>query len=541
MTRAEPAPLPSTDPKPADSGAAYDYIVVGSGFGGSVSALRLVEKGYRVLLLEKGRALREPDFPHTNWNLKRWLWAPALGFRGPFRMSFFRHITVLSGVGLGGGSLVYANTLATPGSEFFRAASWAGLADWEAELRPHYATVRRLLGSAPTPLITTPDRILREIAEEDGHPEAFAPTEVGVYFGEAGRTVPDPYFDGAGPERTGCIQCGGCMLGCRFGAKNTLDRNYLYLARARGLEILAETEVVFVGVKDGGGYRVETRTGLSRFGRQKRVFATRGLVISAGVIGTLSLLHRMKQRADVLPALSDRLGRRRCARAPRRSSASSATPEISRSIATVDRDHRPGLTRRAVRYPAGAGFFRLLMAPHVEGTSAVSRILRMIAFVLTRPIEWLRAVLVPDLSRYTMMLLSMRSDGATLRFAPGRWRELSTEAEGERRPTASIPEASAIARRVAEKIDGTPTSILSETLFNVPTTAHILGVCCMGESAETGVIDHRHNVFGYENLYVIDGSAISADPGVNPALTIASLAERAMTFIPPQKSTLPLV
>jgi cholesterol oxidase len=544
LKNAPPPPLSeSTDRAPStDARYDYDYIVIGSGFGGSVSALRLVEKGYRVLLLEKGRALKEPDFPRTNWNLKRWLWLPWLGWRGPFRMTLFRHIMIVSGVGLGGGSLVYANTLATPREEFFRAPSWAKLADWEAELRPHYETVKRMLGATRTPMVTTSDRVMREIAEEDGRPEAFAPTEVGVYFGEAGRTVPDPYFDGRGPERTGCVQCGGCLLGCRFGAKNTLDRNYLHLARARGLDILAESEAVFLGAREGGGYRVEARTGVARFRRKRRAFTARGVVVSAGVLGTLSLLHRMKRRADGLPALSDRLGS-----AVRTNSEaliaviSRRREDLSRGIAIGSIVHTgPGSHVEAFRYPAGAGFFRLMMAPHVEGKSALGRILQMFLVVLTRPVEWLRAMFVPDLSRYTMMLLAMRADNTTLRFAPGRFRALRTEEEGAL-PRASIPEASAIARRVAQKIEGTPVSLLSETLLNIPTTAHILGGCCMGDSAENGVVDHRHRVFGYDELYVIDGSAISADPGVNPALTISSLAERAMTFIPPHEKKLPIV
>jgi cholesterol oxidase len=533
----------ASPPSGARQDVDYDYIVIGSGFGGSVSALRLVEKGYRVLLLEKGRALKEEDFPRTNWDLKRWLWAPFFGLEGPFRMTFFRHITVLSGVGLGGGSLVYANTLATPDPEFFHAPSWAGLADWTAELLPHYATVRRMLGASTTPFTTTPDRVLREIAEEDGRPEAYAPTEVGVYFGDAGKTVPDPYFGGAGPARTGCVHCGGCMLGCRFGAKNTLDRNYLHLARARGLEILTETEAVFVGSTDGGGYRIETETGVSPFDRKKRVFRSRGVVLSAGVLGTLSLLHRMKRRADGLPRLSDRLGR------AVRTNSEAIIGVISRQREDLSRGLTigsivttgPGSSVEPVRYPAGSGFFRLLMAPHVEGTSAWQRIWQMILFVVTRPIEWLRVLLVPDLSRYTMMLLVMQHDDAKLRLVPGRWRQLATETEGERRPTASLPAATAIARRVATKIEGTPVSILSETLFNVPTTAHILGGCCMGDSAANGVIDHRHRLFGYDDFYVIDGSAVSAEPGVNPALTIAALAERAMSFIPPRKTTLTVI
>ena len=241
-----------------------DFAIIGSGFGGSVSALRLAEKGYRVLVLEKGRRFSRKDFAETNWDLRRWLWNPALGLRGIFQMTFLRHVTVLHGVGVGGGSLVYANTLPTPTDKFFQAASWAHLADWRTELAPHYATARRMLGSTTNPRVTPGDRILGEIADDIGRPDAFHPTEVAVFFGEPGKEVSDPYFGGAGPARTGCTHCGGCMTGCRVGAKNTLDRNYLYLAERAGAAVRSEIEVTHVKPLAGGGYELRTRGSFQR-------------------------------------------------------------------------------------------------------------------------------------------------------------------------------------------------------------------------------------------------------------------------------------
>ncbi len=510
----------------------YDYIVVGSGFGGSVSGLRLTEKGYRVLMLEKGSELREADFPRTNWNLKKWLWMPRLGWRGLFQMSFFRHVTVLSGVGVGGGSLVYANTLPIPKPAFFKSPSWAHLAAWDSELAPHYATVRRNLGAVPNPSFTPVDRIMKSVADDMG--KEFAKTHVAVYFGEPDQTVPDPYFGGSGPDRTGCNFCGGCMLGCRFGAKNTLDKNYLYFARNRGMHLEADTEVTAVRPLPGGGYEVLARQGRSLWWRKKRRFTAANVVFSGGVLGTLSLLLRMQQDPAGLPRLSRRLGDTVRTNSEsligvvgeRRDQDLSRGVAIGSIIQTDEHSHV-----EPVRYPAGSNFFRTMMAPHVSGETTMVRVTRLLGTIVRQPLRLARAVMVADMSRYSIILLYMRSAEGTLRLRLGKLGLRSGLSTGKA-PSASIPEATEIAERVAEKISGLPMSMVQETLLNIPTTAHILGGCCMGDSADTGVIDHRHRVFGYDGLFVIDGSAVSANPGVNPSLTIAALAERAMSFIP---------
>ncbi|HYU14907.1 MAG TPA: GMC oxidoreductase, partial [Candidatus Acidoferrum sp.] len=365
-------------------------------------------------------------------------------------------------------------------------------------------------------------------------------------FGRPGETVPDPYFGGRGPERTGCIQCGGCMLGCRFGAKNTLDKNYLYLAEALGLVIRADSEVDVVEPDPDGGYRLEVREGASSGGRRLRRYRADQVILAGGVLGTLDLLLRMRERARRRPGtglahLSPHVGDfvRTNSEVLMGITTRRRDVDLSRGIAIGSILHTDEHSHlEPVRYSSGSGFFRTLMAPHAPGDHSAVRVARAFGFALRHPVRTVRTWLVPDWARYTMILLYMRTLEGHLRVRLGRplrllfRRGLTTDLADGPRPSAAIPEATDLGRRVAERIDGYPTSMVTETVLGIPTTAHILGGCVMGQGPDGGVIDHRHRVFGHPGLYVIDGSAVSANPGVNPSLTICALAERAMTFIP---------
>jgi cholesterol oxidase len=514
----------------------YDWIIVGSGFGGSTSAHRLTQKGYSVLVIEKGRRWKPEDFPETNWNLKNWLWQPQVGFRGIFQMSFLEHMTVYSGVGVGGGSLVYANTLPTPTNKFFEADSWGHLADWKEELTPHYKTAKKMLGATENPVETTGDRILQELAQEEGREDHYFPSEVAVYFGQAGKEVPDPYFNGEGPNRVGCTFCGACMTGCRVGAKNTLDRNYLYLAEKHGAEVLAETEVTHISPNEGGGYRVKTTSSVGDV-----EYTSDRLIMSAGVMGTIPLLLKMKEDPTGLPNLSDQVGfsirsnseALMAVVSPKKGTNFSKGVAITSVLHTDEHSHI-----EPVRYGQGSGFFRTMLMPHAPGSNVLARFGAALLMTLRHPIRWLKTIFVPDLARHMQILLYMRTLESTLRMKIGRnWRTafrrgLVTHLDNpDDAPKAFIPEATELANRWAEKVDGVAANTLSETVFGIPSTAHILGGACMGDSAETGVIDRNHEVFNYPGMYVVDGSAISANPGVNPSLTITALAERAMSLI----------
>ncbi len=522
----------------------YDWVIVGSGFGGSVSAHRLTQKGYSVLVIEKGRRFAEKDFPKTNWDLKRWMWNPSLGLKGFFKMSFMKHMTVLHGVGVGGGSLVYANTLPTPKSEFFQSGSWATLEDWEQELAPHYATAKHMLGAAENPVMTKGDHVMKEIAKEMGREEHFHPTEVAVFFGEPNKKVPDPYFEGEGPERVGCNFCGACMTGCRVGAKNTLDKNYLYLAEKHGAEVSPETEVTAIRPLDGGGYSVETKASFGK-AHSESVTADR-VVMAGGVMGTMPLLLQMKEDPEGLPELSDCLGSfvRSNSEALFGIVAPDKNANFSKGVAITSILHTDEHSHiEPVRYGAGSGFFRTLIAPHSPGPTVLSRLWGAVKAFVRQPIRWIRAFLVRDMGKQSQVLLYMRSIEGTIRMKLGRElrtgfrKGLVTEIDDpSQAPSAFMEEATDLAERFADKVDGVPATLMTETLLGVPSTAHILGGACMGDSPETGVINKKHEVFNYPGLYVIDGSAISANPGVNPSLTITTLAERAMSLIPEKQS-----
>lgn len=509
----------------------WDAIVIGSGFGGSVTALRLVEKGYRVLVLEKGRRFGPEDFPRTNRELRRWMWQPQLGWKGPFKMTFLPHLTAVSGVGVGGGSLVYANTLPVPPVSFFKADSWQHLADWQSELEPHYKTAQKMLGATTNKILGDGDRALQQMAARIGMSDRYELNPVGVYFGEPGVTEPDPYFGGKGPSRTGCIGCGGCMLGCRYNAKNTLDKNYLYLAEKDGARIVAECKANWITPLETG-YRVSTDRG---------DFIADRVFLSGGVLGTVPLLLKLKEAANGLPLLSDRVGDfvRTNSEALIGVVSNRHDLDFSQGVAIgsiLQTDEHSHI--EPCRYPPGSDFFRYMAAPHVAGSKTIERLSGLLRVILTQPVAYARSMLKRQHARRTTILLYMRTVDGHLRLKLGRsvWtaflRGLTTEAGGGKAPTNSIPEATELAKRFCEEVDGFAHSMITETLLGIPTTAHILGGCCMGRSAEEGVIDAQHQVFGYPGLYVVDGSAVSANPGVNPSLTITALAERAMNILP---------
>lgn len=521
----------------------YDWIIIGSGFGGSVSALRLAEKGYRVCVLEKGKRFGKEDFPKTNWDLSRWMWMPAAGMKGIFQMSFFEHVTIFHGVGVGGGSLTYANTLPTPKSGFFQARSWKHLNDWERELEPHYRTAKRMLGAATVPVTTRGDQVLREIARDMGREEHFHPTEVAVFFGKQNERVPDPYFGGKGPERVGCNFCGACMTGCRVGAKNTLDQNYLYLAERLGVEVIPETEVTAVRPRDASGYVVETRPSFG--GRARGALTADRVIFAGGVMGTIPLLLKLKEDPQALPRLSDKLGT--MVRTNSEALFGVVAPngeDFSHGVAITSILHTDDHSHiEPVRYGAGSGFFRLLTLPHAPGSNVATRMAGAVRGLAKNPVRWAKALTVPDFARAGQILLYMRTLEGTMNLRLGRSaftgfrKGLVTELDDPTQaPKAFMEEATDLAKRFAEKVGGVAATMFTETLLGVPSTAHILGGACMGAGPGEGVIDTDHRLFGYDGLYVIDGSAVSANPGVNPSLTITALAERAMSRIPQKQA-----
>jgi cholesterol oxidase len=529
-------------------GDAYDYdvVVVGSGFGGSVAALRLTEKGYRVGVVEAGRRFDESNFPRTSWQLRRFLWAPKLGCLGLQRIHPLPDVIVLAGAGVGGGSLIYANTLYEPLPPFYDDPQWRDITDWRAELAPYYDQAKRMLGVVTNPTTTAADEVVRAVAEQMGAGDTFRPTPVGVFFGgpgtPPGTEVPDPFFGGAGPSRRTCLECGACMTGCRHHAKNTLTKNYLYLAERAGAAVLPERTVTAVRPLPAGGYEVETvRTGAWRERRTARTVTAREVVLAAGAYGTQRLLHRMKA-TGVLTRLSDRLGE-----LTRTNSESLVgaigrrrTADFSRGVAITSSFHpTPDTHIEPVRYGRGSNFMGLLGTVLTDGPSAETgrtpRPVRWLAAMTRHPLLALRSVWVRGWSERTVIGLVMQSVDNSLTVYPkrglfGRVRLRTRQGHGRPNPTW-IPAGNEFARRAAARIGGYPGGNLGD-LFDAPMTAHFIGGCVIGESAATGVVDPYHRVHGYPGLHVLDGSTVSANLGVNPSLTITAQAERAAACWP---------
>jgi cholesterol oxidase len=512
----------------------FDFVIVGSGFGGSVSAMRLAQKGYRVAVLESGKRYRADDFPKSNWNVTKYLWAPKLRCFGIQNITLLKGVMVLHGAGVGGGSLVYANTLMRPQDHVFDDPAWSTRIDWKRELAPHYETARRMLGVTHNPALFEGEEALRRVSARMGADSTFHATEVGVFFGKPNQRVPDPYFDGAGPERVGCNFCGGCMVGCRFGAKNTLDQNYLYFAEKWGTLVVPETQATHIRPVASGGYEVDTRSTTAVFGGAGRTFKTRRVIVAAGVLGTVELLLRNRDVYRTLPAISPRLGDfvRTNGESLLGATSFEAHRELSRGIAIGAAFHPNSLTKiESVRYPSGSGVMRLLGVPLTPDGGVVGRPLKMLARIVRRLPRMLKLWRVRDWARSTVILLVMQSVDEHLRLRLGRslLRRALFGLEGtptERPVPSYLPVAQQAAEILGEEIAGEPQNVISEVLLRTPATAHILGGCCIGGSPDTGVIDERHQVFGYEGLYVCDGSVVPGNLAVNPSLTICALAER---------------
>ncbi|KAA3645410.1 MAG: GMC family oxidoreductase [Chloroflexi bacterium] len=527
----------------------YDFVIVGSGFGGSVSAMRLTEKGYKVLVLEKGKRFRDEDFPTTNLKFWKYIWNPLIRSFGILQISILDGMLILHGTGVGGGSLGYANVLMEPDDAMFDAPGWKDLADWKSILRPHYDAAKRMLGVARNPKLWHADEVLKEVAAEFGQGESFEATQVGVFFGQngsEGQQVPDPFFGGEGPERTTCTHCGGCMVGCRYNAKNTLVKNYLYLAEKWGTQVEAEVEVHDIKPleeqADGARYKVEYRSSTAIAFKSPKSVRARNVILSAGVMGTLKLLFHCRDVTGSLPHLSPRLGEgvRTNSEELLGGTARKGDIDYSQGIAITSAFRADAVTTvEPVRYPSGSSLMRLLSAPLIDGgRSRIARLFKALAVILRRPVDFLRSQVLPGWANRTTILLVMQTVDSQMKVRHGRglWtlfrRGLVTEQDQSSAPPAQLEVGHAVTRSFADKTNSIPAGSVSEGLLNMPATAHIMGGCSMGRSAEDGVIDLNCEVFNYPGLYVVDGSIMPANPGINPSLTITALAEYAMSRMP---------
>ncbi|MFC2065121.1 GMC oxidoreductase [Chloroflexota bacterium] len=534
----------------------YDYIIIGTGFGGSVSAMRLAEKGYRVLMVERGKRFEDKDFPTSNWNIWKFLWLPMMRCFGIFEMTFLNGLLALHGSGVGGGSLMYANVLMEPDDHLYKAPSWSHLADWKKVLKPHYATARKMLGVTRNPRLFYSDEVMRSISDELGTGKTFEHTQVGVFFGEPGEEgieFPDPYFNGEGPHRSACNYCGGCMVGCRYNAKNTLRKNYLYFAERQGVEILAETTVTDITPlveksfqdKDlpNARYQLSLISTTDILNKNKKHVYARNVIVSAGTLGTLKLLFHCREITGDLSKISSTLGDHVL-----------TNHENILGVTARDRDrnHSEGIAIGSVfaadditkvepvRYSEKSSFIRVLTAPLIDsGTNIPLRILKTCWEVIKHPFDFIYAKFFSKWARYTIILLVMQTKENLTKLKFGRnfftfgKKGLVIQPEFNKAHSSDKSNiANKVTRKVAEKMNGIPASAFTDSMFNFPTTAHIMGGAPLGLTDQEGVIGLDFQVHNYPGLYIVDGSVMPANPGINPSLTITALAEYAMSLVP---------
>jgi cholesterol oxidase len=513
----------------------FDYIVIGSGFGGSVSAMRLAEKGYTVLVIEKGRRWESSDFPKSNWNLRKYLWIPMVRFFGFMNLSFYKEVFILSGVGVGGGSLVYANTHMTPPDSFFTNPVWSKFKDWKTVLAPFYDMAKFMLGSEKYQKENAEDEVLKDVANEMGRGSTYGRVDhVGVYLGNPA-VEKDPYFKGLGPLRKGCIECAGCMVGCRHNAKNTLDKNYLWIAeKIFNAVIMAETETVKIEI-NGDGYRIHTRSSTGLFGKRRQSFTSSGVVVSGGVLGTLDLLLRQKHVYKTLPDLSEKLGDNVLTNSEMLSGVIGADRKLNHGLAISTVFNPDDDTHiELCKFPNKSGAMIRLGVMAVSDGSPFARIFKLIGNVLRHPVNFARSIFQKDAARNSVIFLIMQSlpNAMRMRLKRGVFgTSLSFKNDKGQKVPNYIPVGQEALHRYASKVNGVAQNAFTEVAFGMASTAHILGGCPMGETIGEGVVDPTFKVHGYNNFYILDGSVIPCNLGVNPSLTITALSEYAMSFI----------
>lgn len=514
----------------------YDYIIIGSGFGGSVAAMRLAEKGYTVLVVEKGKKYETTDFPKSDWNIRKYLWAPLLKCFGILKLTFFKEVFVLSGVGVGGGSLVYANTHMVPPDEFFDNPAWASFNNWKLELQKYYALAKFMLGSVKVSNFNKEDHYLRDVARDMNMEHSWSGVNVGIYYGDT-QNPTDPYFNGEGPPRTGCTQCAGCMVGCRHNAKNTLDKNYLHFAQKFGAHILPEhlaDKIEHIN----GIYHIHLRPATSWWGKAPTpLVKAKGMVVAGGVLGTLHLLLKQKHSYKTLPNLSDQLGHNFRTNSEMLCGVTLAREKLNHGIAISSVFNPDPKTHiEIVKFPDGSGMMGKLGTVAIPNGPAYLRTLKLLASAFTRPLQFFRVITNFKFASNSIIFLVMQSldNAMTMTWKRGG---IKLDNKGMDKVPAFVPVGQEVMERYAEKVGGIPQNAITEITMNMATTAHVLGGCPMSDTPQHGVVSPNFQVHNYPNMYILDGSIIPCNLGVNPSLTITALSEYAMAQIPHKEGT----